>query len=71
MRAIDKWTGNVMTGVMTPRYGGHMEPVRTPQRTVRVPDRIWQAAQEKAQQRGERVSDVIRLALIRYIEEKS
>lgn len=48
-----------------------MEPVRTPQRTVRVPDRIWQAAQEKAQQRGERVSDVIRLALIRYIEEDS
>lgn len=56
---------------MTPWYGGHMEPVRTPQRTVRVPDRIWQAAQEKAQQRGERVSDVIRLALIRYIEEDS
>jgi len=47
-----------------------MEPIRTPQRTVRISDRIWKAAQEKAQQRGERVSDVIRLALIRYIEDE-
>lgn len=46
-----------------------MEPIQTPQRSIRIPDRIWRAAQEKAKERGERVSDVVRQALIKYIEE--
>lgn len=59
-----------MTDAITGGSVSAMEPIRTPQRTVRISDRIWKAAQEKAQQRGERVSDVIRLALIRYIEDE-
>lgn len=38
----------------------------TPLRAVRVPDKVWAAAQAKAKERGESVSDVIRRALERY-----
>jgi predicted HicB family RNase H-like nuclease len=38
----------------------------TPLRAVRIPDKVWSAAQAKAAQRGESVSDVIRRALERY-----
>ncbi len=41
-------------------------PEHTPRRTVRVPDDVWRAAQEKAERRGETLSDVIRRALERY-----
>jgi hypothetical protein len=41
-----------------------------PARAVRVPDGLWHAAQAKADERGETVSDVIRRALERYVEEK-
>ena len=61
---------NVLTYVMTRGYCSGMEPVKTPQRSIRIPDRIWHAAQEKARSRGERVSDVVRQALIKYIEEE-
>ena len=37
-----------------------------PARAVRVPDELWRAAKEKAAERGESVSDVIRKALERY-----
>ena len=40
---------------------------RTPLRNVRVSDELWQAAQAKAEERGETVSDVIRQALERYV----
>lgn len=38
-----------------------------PARAVRVEDHLWQAAQAKAHERGETVSDVIRRALERYV----
>lgn len=39
-----------------------------PARAVRVEDTLWQAAQAKAADRGETVSDVIRRALERYVK---
>lgn len=39
-------------------------------RTVRVDDELWVAAQEKAKLRRESVADVIRRALLAYVEEK-
>lgn len=41
----------------------------TQQRTVRMPDELWQAALALAKRRGETVSDVIRAALERYVRE--
>lgn len=38
----------------------------TPRRTVRIPDALWNAAQDKAEREGESVSDVIRRALEEY-----
>ena len=35
-------------------------------RSVRVPDDEWQAAQRRAAERGETVTDLIRRALRRY-----
>lgn len=39
---------------------------RIPHRTIRIPDEEWRAAQEKARERGETLTDVIRRALKRY-----
>ena len=39
---------------------------KTPRRTVRVPDDVWKAAQDKAAEKGETVTDVIVRALKRY-----
>jgi predicted HicB family RNase H-like nuclease len=39
--------------------------------TVRISDEIWAAAQAKAAERGESVSDVIRRALVKYSAAKS
>jgi negative regulator of replication initiation len=40
---------------------------RTPQRTIRIDDRLWHAVQTRAAERGETVSDVVRRALERYV----
>ena len=40
---------------------------KTPIRTVRVGDSLWEAAQDAAAQRGETVSDVVRRALEEYV----
>lgn len=40
----------------------------TTRRSVRVSDDLWTAATEKATERGESVSDVIRRALERYVK---
>lgn len=40
---------------------------RTPIRAVRIPDDLWQAAQRRAAERGETVSDAIRRSLTRYV----
>ena len=42
----------------------------TPRRTVRVSDEVWAAAQAKATERGDNLSDVIREALVRYARRK-
>lgn len=38
-------------------------------RGVRVDDELWQAAQERAADRRESVADVIRRALLAYVEQ--
>jgi NRPS condensation-like uncharacterized protein len=39
---------------------------KTPARSVRVPEDLWQAAKDRAEQQGETVTDVILRALKRY-----
>lgn len=43
---------------------------KTPNRVIRVDDELWRAAQARAGERGETVSDVIRRALRRYVARK-
>lgn len=40
---------------------------KTPNRPVRVPEDLWQAAKAKAKAKGETVSDAIVRALKRYV----
>lgn len=42
---------------------------KTPLRSVRVPDELWEAALRKAQDEGETVTDVIIRALTRYVRD--
>jgi len=44
---------------------------KTPLRSVRVPEDIWQAAKARAEEKGETVSDVIMRALRRYARRSS
>jgi predicted HicB family RNase H-like nuclease len=46
-------------------------PHHTPRRSVRVSEELWTAAQVKAAERGETVTDVIVRALKRYVRSKS
>lgn len=39
----------------------------TPNRTIRVPDELWEAALRIAHDRGETVTDVVIRALTRYV----
>lgn len=39
-------------------------------RSLRVPEKLWEAAKAKADQREENISDVIREALERYVKRK-
>lgn len=41
----------------------------TPVRTVRVPDEVWEALRQRADERGETVTDVVLRALRRYLRE--
>jgi predicted transcriptional regulator len=43
---------------------------KTPQRTVGVDDELWQKAQRKARRRREKVSDVLRRALVEYVDDE-
>lgn len=47
-----------------------MSPGVTPLRAVRVPDEIWVPAKEAAARNGEKLSEVIRRALIEYAKTK-
>jgi macrodomain Ter protein organizer (MatP/YcbG family) len=42
----------------------------TPRRSIRIPDDVWSAAQAKATERGDNLSEVIREALARYAKRK-
>lgn len=48
------------------RYCGRMvkEPMKS--RVIRVPDALWQAAKQRADERGETVSEAVRKFLERY-----
>lgn len=39
-------------------------------RSLRVPEKLWEAAKAKADEREENISDVIREALERYVKRK-
>jgi predicted HicB family RNase H-like nuclease len=41
---------------------------KTPQRTFRIPEDVYRAAQAKAAAKGESLSDVVRRALERYVK---
>lgn len=41
---------------------------KTPLRSFRIPNEIYKAAQAKAAEKGETVSDVVRKALERYVK---
>lgn len=43
---------------------------KTPRRSVRVPDPVWEKAKKKATKRGETMSDVIRRVLQQYADEQ-
>ena len=43
-----------------------MKPTHTPPRSIRVPDDVWAAAKEAAEQRGETVTDAVVRFLRRY-----
>lgn len=43
---------------------------RTPLRSFRIPDELYEAAQAKAASKDESVSDVVRRALERYVKAK-
>lgn len=53
---------------MTPATlaGVALNPAHTPRKTFRIPDEVYQAAQAKAAERGETLSDVVRRALEQY-----
>lgn len=44
--------------------------MKTTIRGVRVPDPLWEAAQARAEERGDNLSAVIRAALARYVKRK-
>lgn len=57
---------------MIDQEAGVMTPVpnqpKTPQRTFRIPDAVYEAAKAKAAAKGETLSDVVRRALERYVK---
>lgn len=53
---------------MTPTLAGVPNAPKTPLRSFRIPDGVYRAAQERAADRGESVSDVVRKALERYVK---
>ena len=42
---------------------------KTPKRSVRVPQELWDAVKAKAKERGETVTDVVIRALQRYLRD--
>lgn len=42
---------------------------RTPVRSVRIPDEVWEALRRRADERGETITDVILRAIHRYLRD--
>ncbi|HET7689584.1 MAG TPA: hypothetical protein VFK41_04340 [Nocardioidaceae bacterium] len=42
---------------------------KTPNRTIRVPDEVWEAARRVAADKGETITEVIVRALKRYVRD--
>lgn len=58
-----------MSGVTTPRKLARVpNQPRTPLKSFRIPTALYRAAQAKAEEKGETVSDVVRRALERYVK---
>jgi hypothetical protein len=53
---------------MAPRTG-RPRTGQIPNRSLRIPDDLWQAAKERAEREGESISGVVRAYLARYIAE--
>lgn len=45
----------------------HMPKIPMPSRVIRVPDKLWDAAKKRADERGETVSEAVRRFLERYV----
>lgn len=41
----------------------------TTRHAIRIPDELWAAALTKAQERGDKLSEIIRAALVAYLEQ--
>ena len=55
---------------MAERKRGRPATGQTPNRTVRVPDEVWEEAKRLAAEEGKRVSDVVNDCLRRYIQRR-
>lgn len=54
---------------MTPAtVSGVPNQPKTPQRSFRIPDEVYEAAKAKAAAKGETLTDVVRRALERYVK---
>ena len=51
---------------MTPTLGRVPNQPKTPIKSFRIPEDVYKAAQAKAAEKGETLTDVVRKALIRY-----
>lgn len=71
IEVVDEFTENLAYVLERNAIMNPVPPKQPPKknRMVRVSDRVWEAAQVKAAEREETVSDVIRRALDRYIED--
>lgn len=72
MRAGMSTTGPLSSfGVMTPETIVRVpNQPRTPLKSFRIPEELYRAAQVRAAERGESVSEVVRKALERYVRRK-
>lgn len=52
----------------SPRVGAVPNQPKTPHHSFRVDDELWQAAKERAAERGETVAEVLRAFLREYVE---
>ncbi|GII84614.1 hypothetical protein Ssi03_26040 [Sphaerisporangium siamense] len=55
---------------MAEKKRGRPATGQTPNRTVRVPDEVWDEAKRKADEEGTNVTDVVNDCLRRYIAKK-